>query len=105
VAKAGEMKWTVKLGAELGQGEALEREIATIEREGSGQRRFHWADDRRREMHHGGPAARTGDSSDGTAWSRHPVLSAMRKSFADKGLLPIHSAVRIRKDPDACLAD
>ena len=27
------MKWTVKLVAELAQGEALEREIATIERE------------------------------------------------------------------------
>jgi hypothetical protein len=27
------MKWTVKLVGELGQGEALEREIATIERE------------------------------------------------------------------------
>jgi hypothetical protein len=27
------MKWTVKLVAEVGQGEALEREIATIERE------------------------------------------------------------------------
>jgi hypothetical protein len=27
------MKWTVKLVAEVGQGEVLEREIATIERE------------------------------------------------------------------------
>ena len=27
------MKWTVKLVADAGQGEALEREIATIERE------------------------------------------------------------------------
>ena len=33
VAYAGEMKWTVKLVGELGQGEALERQIATIERE------------------------------------------------------------------------
>ena len=31
--KLVEMKWTVKLVAEAGQGEVLEREIATLERE------------------------------------------------------------------------
>ena len=98
------MKWTVKLVAELGEGEALEREIATIEREDQVSPASIGLTIAERK-HHRGPAARAGDSSDGAAWSRHPVLSAMRKSFPDKGLLPIHSAVRIRKDPDACSAD
>ncbi len=99
------MKWTIKLVPELGQGEPLEREITTIEREDQVGPASIGLTIRRGQKHHGGPAERVGDGSDGTARGCHQILSAVRKSVPHQGLLPIHFALRIRKSPDARPAD
>jgi hypothetical protein len=102
VSLRNEMDGKASRGSRAGR--ALEREITTIEREDQvSPASIGLMIAEGKNIMEGLP--RTGQSSDGTAWSRYPILSAMRKSFSDKGLLPIHAAICLRKDPDARSAD